>query len=143
LRAVFEAGKLPGINRDAAASGIAAGGTGMSSLIGTEAPGVLERDRMERLGHSIRGKLQFMDFLVRAAIADVDRCLNEPDPGTRSFLRQLVEMHASSLMSEAEAMRLVSELTRLIGTVLEQPEGGLESAAAGDDGFAAVAQGLD
>jgi hypothetical protein len=102
----------------------------MSSLIGTDAPGVVERDRIERLGHSIRGKLQFMDYLLRAAIADVDRCLNEPDPGTRGFLRQLVEMHASNLAAEAESMRVVGDLARSIEQILDS---GAEDAQGRED----------
>jgi hypothetical protein len=51
-----------------------------------------------------------MDYLVRAAVADVDRFDNENDPGTRIFLRQLIEMHASNLAVECENMRLVGEL---------------------------------
>ncbi|MDX2038454.1 MAG: hypothetical protein SFX72_17545 [Isosphaeraceae bacterium] len=66
--------------------------------------------QIERLCTSIRGKLQFMDYLVRAAVADVDRFHGETDPGTRIFLRQLIEMHASNLAVECENMRLVGEL---------------------------------
>lgn len=69
-----------------------------------------DRAQLEKLCTSIRGKLQFMDYLVRAAVADVDRFDNEEDPGTRIFLRQLVEMHSSNLAVECENMRLVGEL---------------------------------
>lgn len=91
----------------------------MSSMIGTEASVVVERDQLERLGHSIRGKLQFMDYLVRAAIADVDRCLSEPDPGTRGFLRELVEMHTSSLAHEAQYMSRIDDLLQSIKSALD------------------------
>ena len=69
-----------------------------------------DRSHLEKLCTSIRGKLQFMDYLVRAAVADVDRFDGEPDAGTRIFLKQLIEMHASNLAVECENMRLVSEL---------------------------------
>jgi hypothetical protein len=69
-----------------------------------------ERAQLEKLCTSIRGKLQFMDYLVRAAVADVDRFDGESDPGTRIFLRQLIEMHSSNLAVECENMRLVGEL---------------------------------
>ena len=51
-----------------------------------------------------------MDYLVRAASADVQRFRDESDPGTQIFLRQLVEMHASNLADECEDMRMVGEL---------------------------------
>jgi hypothetical protein len=69
-----------------------------------------DRSHLEKLCTSIRGKLQFMDYLVRAAVADVDRFDGEPDAGTRIFLKQLIEMHASNLAVECENMRLVGEL---------------------------------
>jgi hypothetical protein len=70
----------------------------------------LERDHLDRLCTSIRGKLQFMDYLVRAAVADVDRFEAESDEGTRSFLRQLIEMHTTNLSVECENMRMMGEL---------------------------------
>jgi hypothetical protein len=69
-----------------------------------------EQAQLSKLCVSIRGKLQFMDYLVRAAVADVERFQDEPDAGTRIFIRQLIEMHASNLMVECENMRLVGEL---------------------------------
>src|SRR3954454_1989882 len=69
-----------------------------------------ERAQLEKLCTSIRGKLQFMGYLVRAAVADVDRFDGEADPGTRIFLRQLIEMHSSNLAVECENMRLMGEL---------------------------------
>ncbi len=69
-----------------------------------------ERAHLDRLCTSIRGKLQFMDYLVRAAVADVDRFEEESDTGTRIFLRQLIEMHTSNLSLECENMRLMGEL---------------------------------
>ena len=77
----------------------------------TAAPPVpSERAHLDKLCTSIRGKLQFMDYLVRAAVADVDRFQSEADAGTRIFLRQLIEMHASNLAVECENMRLMGEL---------------------------------
>lgn len=78
----------------------------------------VDRAQLERLSTSIRGKLQFMDYLVRAAVADVDRFTSETDAGTRNFLRQLVEMHASNLAIETENMRLVEELCAAIESSL-------------------------
>jgi hypothetical protein len=81
----------------------------MSQL--TEAPETTaEQTQLAKLCVSIRGKLQFMDYLVRAAVADVDRFQEETDPGTRIFIRQLIEMHASNLALESENMRLIGEL---------------------------------
>ncbi len=75
-----------------------------------------ERVNLDRLSSSLRGKLQFMDYLVRAAVADVQRLQAEDDPGTRIFLRQLVEMHAQNLAIECENMRLMSELCNTLET---------------------------
>ena len=80
----------------------------MSQL--TASPGVSDQTQLEKLCVSIRGKLQFMDYLVRAAVADVDRFHEESDAGTRIFIRQLIEMHASNLAVEGENMRLIGEL---------------------------------
>ena len=81
-----------------------------------------DRAQLEKLCTSIRGKLQFMDYLVRAAVADVDRYDGEADPGTRIFLRQLIEMHSSNLAVECENMRLVGELCHALeSAVHEEP----------------------
>jgi hypothetical protein len=77
-----------------------------------------ERTQLDKICTSIRGKLQFMDYLVRAAVADVDRFQGETDAGTRIFLRQLIEMHASNLMVECENMRLVGELCNSLESVV-------------------------
>lgn len=90
----------------------------------TASPHAVDQAQLEKLGTSIRGKLQFMDYLVRAAVADVDRYNNEEESGTRIFLRQLIEMHASNLAVECENMRLVGELCNA-----------LETAVNGDSGF--------
>jgi hypothetical protein len=76
--------------------------------------GPAEPVNLDRLCTAIRGKLQFMDYLVRAAVADVQRLQAEDDPGTRIFLRQLVEMHAQNLAIEVENMRLLGELSNTI-----------------------------
>ena len=73
---------------------------------------------LEKLCTSIRGKLQFMDYLVRAAVADVDRFHDETDAGTRIFIRQLIEMHASNLSVECENMRLVSDFCNTLDSTL-------------------------
>ncbi len=82
----------------------------MSQAMTATQPLRSERQQFEKLCSSIRGKLQFMDYLVRAAVADVDRFQDESDAGTRIFLRQLIEMHAANLSVECENMRLMGEL---------------------------------
>lgn len=93
----------------------------------TTSPTRSERQQLEKLCTSIRGKLQFMDYLVRAAVADVDRFQGESDAGTRIFLRQLIEMHASNLSVECENMRLMGELCNSLETAVTTPT--LSSAA--------------
>src|SRR5919205_549424 len=91
----------------------------MSQL--TTAPGTAELAQLARLSVSIRGKLQFMDYLVRAAVADVERFQEESDAGTRIFIRQLIEMHSSNLAVECENMRLMGELCSSLEAAV-QPE---------------------
>jgi len=88
----------------------------MSQL--TASPRVSDSTSLEKLCTSIRGKLQFMDYLVRAAVADVDRFHDETDAGTRIFIRQLIEMHASNLSVECENMRLVSEFCNALDATM-------------------------
>ena len=90
----------------------------MSQL--TASPQTADVRQFEKLCVSIRGKLQFMDYLVRAAAADVDRFREEPDEGTRVFIRQLIEMHASNLAMECDSMRLVSEFCETLDSLLSQ-----------------------
>jgi hypothetical protein len=80
-----------------------------------------EQSQLSRLCVSIRGKLQFMDYLVRAALADAGRYQDETDPGTRIFIRQLVEMHAANLRQEIQNTRLVSELCTALEAMVESP----------------------
>ena len=91
----------------------------MSQL--TVAPEVTESPQLSRLSVSIRGKLQFMDYLVRAAVADVERFQDETDPGTRIFIRQLVEMHTASLRVESQNMRMVGDLCDVLETMVKTP----------------------
>jgi hypothetical protein len=79
----------------------------MSQL--TSEPETIDQSQLSRLCVSIRGKLQFMDYLVRAALADAERYHAENDRGTRIFIRQLVEMHVANLRLESQNMRLVDE----------------------------------
>jgi hypothetical protein len=88
----------------------------MSQL--TTSPGRVEHAQLDKLCTSIRGKLQFMDYLVRAAVADVDRYQQEGDAGTRIFIRQLIEMHASNLALESENTRLIGELCAQLDAVV-------------------------
>jgi hypothetical protein len=91
----------------------------MSQL--TEAPDTdtAESSQLTRLCVAIRGKLQFMDYLVRAAVADAERYQDEADPGTRIFIRQLVEMHAANLRLESQNMRLVGELCDVLESLVD------------------------
>jgi len=89
----------------------------MSQLTAT--PETTETSQLSNLCVSIRGKLQFMDYLVRAAVADVQRFEDETDPGTRIFIRQLVEMHAANLRLESQNMRLVGDLCTALESVVE------------------------
>ena len=88
----------------------------MSQLTTTSHPA--DRAQIDKLCTTVRGKLQFMDYLVRAAVADVDRFQGESDAGTRIFLRQLIEMHASNLALECENMRLLGELCSSLETAV-------------------------
>jgi hypothetical protein len=85
----------------------------------TSEPNTADQSQISRLGVSIRGKLQFMDYLVRAALADAQRYEDESDPGTRIFIRQLVEMHATNLRLESQNMRLVGELCAALESIVE------------------------
>ena len=60
-----------------------------------------------------------MDYLVRAAVADAGRYQDETDPGTRIFIRQLVEMHAANLRLESQNMRLVGELCAALESLVD------------------------
>jgi hypothetical protein len=90
----------------------------MSQL--TTAPPSRGLGHLTQLSVSIRGKLQFMDYLVRAAVADVERYREENDAGTRIFIRQLIEMHASNLAMESENMRAVGELCQALEAMLQE-----------------------
>jgi len=91
----------------------------MSQL--TAAPDTTQRMPLSRLATSIRGKLQFMDYLVRAAVADVERFQDETDPGTRIFIKQLVEMHTASLRQESQNMRMIGELCNTLEELVSAP----------------------
>ena len=82
-----------------------------------------DQAQLAKLCVTIRGKLQFMDYLVRAAVADVERFQEEPEAGTRIFIRQLIEMHASNLAVECENMRLVGELCSQLEAVVNEGSG--------------------
>jgi hypothetical protein len=82
-----------------------------------------DQAQLAKLCVTIRGKLQFMDYLVRAAVADVERFQEEPEAGTRIFIRQLIEMHASNLAVECENMRLVGELCSQLEAVVNDGSG--------------------
>jgi hypothetical protein len=99
----------------------------MSQL--TSAPETAEQTQLSRLGVSIRGKLQFMDYLIRAALADAQRYQDENDPGTRIFIRQLVEMHTANLRLESQNLRLAGELCAALEAMVDA---GSEPHATGD-----------
>ena len=99
----------------------------MSQL--TREPETADQAQLSRLCVAIRGKLQFMDYLVRAALADADRYQAENDPGTRIFIRQLVEMHTANLRQESQNMRLVADVCAAFETIVA---GSGETHAEGD-----------
>ena len=80
-----------------------------------------DRTQLTRLSTSIRGKLQFLDYLVRAAVADVERFQGESDPGTRIFIKQLVEMHTANLRLESQNLRTVSDLCNVLEAIVGTP----------------------
>jgi hypothetical protein len=82
-------------------------------------PITTDQSQLARLCVSIRGKLQFMDYLVRAALADAERYQSENDPGTQIFIRQLVEMHAANLRQESQNMRLVSDVCDALESIVD------------------------
>ena len=82
-----------------------------------------DRTQLSRLSTSIRGKLQFMDYLVRAAVADVERFQDENDPGTRIFIKQLVEMHTANLRLESQNLRTISDLCDTLEAIVNTPAG--------------------
>lgn len=98
----------------------------MSQVIAAPEEGT-DRIQLSRLSTSIRGKLQFMDYLVRAAVADVERFQDETDPGTRIFIRQLVEMHTASLRQESQNMRVMGDLCDLLDSLVSMPAGSSDS----------------
>lgn len=85
----------------------------------TSEPITAEQSQLSKLSVSIRGKLQFMDYLVRAALADAQRYQDESDQGTRIFIRQLVEMHTANLRLESQNMRVVGELCNLLESMVD------------------------
>jgi len=93
----------------------------MSQL--TAAAESTDRTQLSRLSTSIRGKLQFMDYLVRAAVADVERFQDENDPGTRIFIKQLVEMHTANLRLESQNLRMISDLCNVLEAFVSTPAG--------------------
>ena len=60
---------------------------------------------------------------VRAAVADVERFQDETDPGTRIFIKQLVEMHTASLRQESQNMRVMSDLCNTLESLVSAPAG--------------------
>lgn len=74
------------------------------------------------LSVTIRGRLQFLDYLVRAAVADVERFQDETDPGTRIFIKQLVEMHTANLRQESRHMDTIGDLCDMLDAMVQSPE---------------------
>ncbi len=85
----------------------------------TSEPITTDQAQLTKLSVSIRGKLQFMDYLIRAALADAQRYQDENDAGTRIFIRQLVEMHVANLRLECQNMRLVGELCTVLESMVD------------------------
>ncbi len=107
------------------------------SQLTAASPKHFERAHLDKLCTSIRGKLQFMDYLVRAAVADVDRYQEEADPGTQIFLRQLIEMHTANLTVECENMRLVDEMCSALESAIAPVENDDREASSFRNGDAA------
>ncbi len=82
-------------------------------------PETADQSQLSKLCVAIRGKLQFMDYLIRAALADAERYRAETDPGTRIFIRQLVEMHAANLRIESQNMRLVGDVCEALEAIVD------------------------
>jgi len=101
----------------------------MSQL--TAPPETAGSAQLSKIAVSIRGKLQFMDYLVRAAVADVERFQGETDPGTRIFIKQLVEMHAANLRGESESMEAVGDLCDLLDGLVRAFQEPRDDAAGG------------
>lgn len=57
----------------------------------------------------LRGHLQFIDFLIRAVMADMERFVQEADPGTQVFLKQLILMHLDHLESNSVPQSTTTE----------------------------------
>ncbi len=88
----------------------------------TAPPAVSGSAKLAGLSVSIRGRLQFLDYLVRAAVADVERFQDETDPGTRIFIKQLVEMHTANLRQESRHMDSIAELCDTLDAMVQSPE---------------------
>jgi hypothetical protein len=88
----------------------------------TAPPEAVDGTQLSKLSVSIRGKLQFMDYLVRAAVADVERFQDEPDPGTRIFIKQLVEMHTANLRQESQNLRAIADLCNMLDALVQTPQ---------------------
>jgi len=59
----------------------------------------------------IRGQLQFLDFLVRAVMTDLERYHQETDSGTRVFLKQLILMHLHHINKNGGQSGALGEFT--------------------------------
>ena len=57
----------------------------------------------------LRGHLQFIDFLIRAVMADMERFAHETDSGSQVFLKQLILMHLEHLESNSVPDSTTSE----------------------------------
>jgi hypothetical protein len=98
----------------------------------TAPPEAVDGVQLSKLSVSIRGKLQFMDYLVRAAVADVERFQDEPDPGTRIFIKQLVEMHTANLRQESQNLRAIADLCDMLDAMVQTPQQSHETYNSGD-----------
>lgn len=62
----------------------------------------------------IRGQLQFLDFLVRAVMTDLERYHQETDAGTRVFLKQLILMHLHHINKNGGQSGALGEFTEAV-----------------------------
>lgn len=67
----------------------------------------------------IRGQLQFMDFLVRAVMSDLERHQEETDAGTRIFLEQLIRMHMHHLEANGGNTGAIGEFMEAVNQWLD------------------------
>ena len=68
----------------------------------------------------------FRDFepavVASFGAADVERFQDETDPGTRIFIKQLVEMHTANLRQESQHMQAIGDLCDMLDAMVQPTE---------------------